>query len=956
MQFSRPFLFVAMLCMAGPALAQIDLVSPARTPLSGNTSVNSQCVSADGRYVVLLSNSPEIVPGANNNITNVYRWDTWTDQVLLISRSNSTGLPAALPCSFISISHDGSKIAFNSQDTSMAAGAGGLRSVYYAQISGSTVTLRAVSPSSGTTTVWECKISGDGNYIYFADDTTSPVNSRIRRYNTTSFGITTIVDASSQLPGVTLSEPVSSTNGNVVAFRGNFSKVYTTTSPFGTVVDQSLVTGGGNANSSQQTPFVGGNGTYMLYASTATNIVSGANGLTQIIGKTPNSSTSAFWESINSGSAIALSACAGPELSINTIFSGFRTSASNFPGANGKVQVYRRDASANTLTLATLLSNESTSLLQNVSSHSMSALGGHFAYVAPLSAHYVDFPTNPILWFRDIAGKKSYQLRTSQVQLADHDAYRAAISRNGKSIAVQSSSNYVSNRVRYSPSLALYPVPVYAWDESNPTTMTMVQEPLQTDVFVSIHNSLSDDGRFVAIITSNTPAFATDTNSSRDIMRVDRLTGVSSVANITSAGTLANAHSSNGSISGDGNRMVFQTFANNLGAVPTFGGQLIWMKDFTTGQLKHLSVNAPGNSSAEYPYISALGNYAVYSVSNSAGAGLPESEYWQAVGCSVDGTVTTELLSKRNGVPANGDSFAEDVSEDGRYVAIFSRASNLIPGVSGSHIYRLDRLTGEFEVATTSSLGVPGNGTPSYANISADGQFIVFQSNATNLFPGVTSGQETIYRKDMATGRILVVSKTEAGSPVPGFSCDVSDRGEYVVWASEWTVKPAFPSNLQYQSYRTKVQPASFMVRGVAKLDRVVVPQPEKLTIQLLGAGDAVIETYRVTCTALGDYQFVIPNDATIKLRIKGRKWLSTVTPSTSQTDGTYWMPTVLLTNGDCNNDNVVTTDDYLILSDAFDTTVGDPGYDARGDLDGDGFITTDDYLILSDSFDLSGE
>jgi len=59
--------------------------------------------------------------------------------------------------------------------------------------------------------------------------------------------------------------------------------------------------------------------------------------------------------------------------------------------------------------------------------------------------------------------------------------------------------------------------------------------------------------------------------------------------------------------------------------------------------------------------------------------------------------------------------------------------------------------------------------------------------------------------------------------------------------------------------------------------------------------------------------------------------------------------------NGDCNGDNVVTTDDYLILSDSFDKALGDAGYDARADLNGDNSITTDDYLILSTNFDLSG-
>lgn len=59
---------------------------------------------------------------------------------------------------------------------------------------------------------------------------------------------------------------------------------------------------------------------------------------------------------------------------------------------------------------------------------------------------------------------------------------------------------------------------------------------------------------------------------------------------------------------------------------------------------------------------------------------------------------------------------------------------------------------------------------------------------------------------------------------------------------------------------------------------------------------------------------------------------------------------------GDCDNNDIINTDDYLVLSNAFDTSVGDPTFDSRADIDGTGTVTTDDYLILSENFDLSGE
>lgn len=60
--------------------------------------------------------------------------------------------------------------------------------------------------------------------------------------------------------------------------------------------------------------------------------------------------------------------------------------------------------------------------------------------------------------------------------------------------------------------------------------------------------------------------------------------------------------------------------------------------------------------------------------------------------------------------------------------------------------------------------------------------------------------------------------------------------------------------------------------------------------------------------------------------------------------------------SGDCDNNDIINTDDYLILSSAFDTSTGEPGFNAQADIDGSGTVTTDDYLILSSNFDLSGE
>ncbi|MBS1706142.1 MAG: hypothetical protein JST40_09730 [Armatimonadetes bacterium] len=58
------------------------------------------------------------------------------------------------------------------------------------------------------------------------------------------------------------------------------------------------------------------------------------------------------------------------------------------------------------------------------------------------------------------------------------------------------------------------------------------------------------------------------------------------------------------------------------------------------------------------------------------------------------------------------------------------------------------------------------------------------------------------------------------------------------------------------------------------------------------------------------------------------------------------------LVNGDCDGDGAVTIFDYILISDSFDSSVGDSRYLAGADLDKDDSVTIFDYVILSDSFD----
>ena len=89
--------------------------------------------------------------------------------------------------------------------------------------------------------------------------------------------------------------------------------------------------------------------------------------------------------------------------------------------------------------------------------------------------------------------------------------------------------------------------------------------------------------------------------------------------------------------------------------------------------------------------------------------------------------------------------------------------------------------------------------------------------------------------------------------------------------------------------------------------------------------------------------------------RVKGPKYLAaggavtlTGAPVTSLEVGQMFA-------GDCNNDNLVTVLDFIILRNSFGKAAGEPGYDDRADLNGDQLITIQDYTLLRTNFGLGG-
>jgi hypothetical protein len=131
------------------------------------------------------------------------------------------------------------------------------------------------------------------------------------------------------------------------------------------------------------------------------------------------------------------------------------------------------------------------------------------------------------------------------------------------------------------------------------------------------------------------------------------------------------------------------------------------------------------------------------------------------------------------------------ISADARYVVYASSQDNLAVGDSNSlaDIYLVDRLTSISTLITKAFDGTSSDGASSVPDISADGRYVVFRSLASNLTVGDTNTSADIFRHDILTGETILVSKSTAGIVANGHSADpqISADGNYVVYTSAAT-------------------------------------------------------------------------------------------------------------------------------------------------------------------------
>jgi Tol biopolymer transport system component len=305
----------------------------------------------------------------------------------------------------------------------------------------------------------------------------------------------------------------------------------------------------------------------------------------------------------------------------------------------------------------------------------------------------------------------------------------------------------------------------------------------------SFSPAFSADGSLVAFASGAGNLVAGDTNGVYDIFVRNLKTGVTSRISVNSSGVESNGSSSGPSFSANGRFVAFLSYASNLVAEDGNATADVFVHDLKTGITQRASVDssgAEGNSFSYEPVLSENGRYVAFSsYASNLVSGDNNGTYDVFMRDLVKG-VTQRISVDNSGIEGNNESSGPAISSNGRYVAFHSKASNLIQG-DGNYaidVFLRDLKKGVTERVSLDSSGIEGNSTSIYPTISANGRYVAFHSTATNLTAGDDNVTADVFVRDLRSRITELVSLDDSG--IEGNSTSIypaiSGNGRYVAF------------------------------------------------------------------------------------------------------------------------------------------------------------------------------
>ncbi len=679
---------------ADPLVGTIQLISvnstgndsgDSTTGFGNGSGTQNPVISRNGQAIAFTSASTNLVSDDTNGKVDVFVRNLVTNQTTLVSQ-DSSGAIGNSDSGNQSLSADGTRVAFTSTATNLVTGDTNaqpdvfVRDISTGQLSSGTTFLISRTPAGGVgnnasgtiangfaASISVPVISGDGSTVAFV----SLAN------NLSSDDTNSLFDG--------FVAPVTSGNATLISRRNT---------------DPSLASHTGSGDSTIAENSISADARYVVFTSAAPEIVNGdTNGVADVFLRDRQTGKTTL---ISQGAAIANGASGNAMISTDGRYVVFTSTASNLVAgdSNNATDIFWVDTQTQTLKLVSHAVGGTVSANGASSNAVLSANGLVIAFTSTASNLVSDDTNNQqdvFVWNSQDGAIAVVSRGDSQ---SDGTSEQPVISSDGRYVAfVSAASNLVTGDTNSKRD-------VFVWDRIG-GGITLVSRADGANGTISDGDSsqvsISQNGRTIAFTSTATDLTATpNINAVQSIFvrSLDTNTTILASVNQTGGYSASDGFSpstaSNSKISGDGKFVVFQSDFGDLVAKDTNGVSDVFVRDLTLNQTTLISINQAGTDSGDSasgadggigngagtgsfnPVISNDGRHIAF---NSFSSNLVNGDTNNALDVFVRDTKfnTTMLASAipSGTTSARGASFNPTINLNGSYVAFTSAATDL---------------------------------------------------------------------------------------------------------------------------------------------------------------------------------------------------------------------------------------------------------------------------------------
>lgn len=375
----------------------------------------------------------------------------------------------------------------------------------------------------------------------------------------------------------------------------------------------SVASDGSQANDYSWEPSISTDGRYVAFMSAATNLVPGDTNNFEDIFVHDRFTGQTERVSISANSAQGNGSSLSPSISSDGRYVAFVSAADNLvpEDRNSMADTFLYDRLTDNITRVSIASDGTEG--DNSSFSTAAAISADGRYIAFCSyagnlvpGGDINGGPNPDVYLRDReVGETTRVSVASDGTQANDWSCKPAISANGRYVAFDS---FASNLVDTGPNTNM---DIFIHDRLTSKT-SLISQALSSEVANgdSQSPSISDDGRYVAFVSTADNLVTGDANGNWDIFVHDRLSGQNTLASIGSNGTQGDDASIHAAISADGRFVLFDSIATNLVSDDNNGVMDMFTHNLLTHETMRVSIafdGAEGNDSSRFPTIASHG-------------------------------------------------------------------------------------------------------------------------------------------------------------------------------------------------------------------------------------------------------------------------------------------------------------------------------------------------------------